>query len=634
MDADHDLEKPHARRPTATVAEGVARIKPISSADLSMARQVLLDIEPYERSKHHLDLAKTVYAVWSAGGVGGKARSPELQWSYLVRSLARYGGSQEALQMLYTKWNDSTYAPYLNGDERLVEAVARGLAREGLERELVELIEHAESHGVPYDAGLQSVAVIYFAQRDRVPETKMWLAKAIPQQSSHVDVYREVAFFAMRNGLQSWATPMFVQLGESQPKKKHWDVLLQAILLHGKCLDEVNTMMSHMVDRNGTLSPDMNTLNGLLRVAVEANDLSLADEILADEILALGTERGLSPNGETYMILLQMHLVTGDLAGAKAAHDKIRHLEPWANQAKPELFSEYRHLLSRYLVVLCQQARPDFALIATLLETIEEDQILLDPETAALICVKFLDNDQHFDVMDILSVHAFLYSEGQREVVQNAFVGFCLDSQTSTSRAWGCYQILQQFFEDTSFERRMKLMESFFDRKRPDMASKVFGHMRQHRNKSYHPRIDTYVGCLEGFARFPDVEGLAMVHNMLKMDTTIQPTTRLRTAMILAYAACGESLTALDFWDEITLSSEGPSYASLEAVFWALEKKPGGDKKAREIWERIERMDLEVPPAVYNAYIGAVAGSGNEKEIRGLIMNMASFVGAEPDAMT
>ena len=125
-----------------------------------------------------------------------------------------------------------------------------------------------------------------------------------------------------------------------------------------------------------------------------------------------------------------------------------------------------------------------------------------------------------------------------------------------------------------------------------------------------------------------------MVHNMLKMDTTVQPNTKLYTAMMLAYTASDQPLAALDFWNEVTQSLEGPSYATLEAVFWALEKKPGGDRKAREIWERIERMDLEVPATVYNAYIGAVAGSGNEKEVRGLIMNMASYVGAEPDAMT
>lgn len=605
------------------------QVKPLSSADLSMARQVLLDIEPLERTQNHLDLAKALHAVWSSGNFTGKTRSPELQWAYFVKSLCRFGGSQEALQMMYSKWSDPAYAEYLDKEDRLVEAVARGLSREGRETELVKLVEYAEHHGVPYDAGTQAVMVEFFAKRDRVPETQHWLSKPITQSYSQVEVYRTVASFAMRNGLQDWAMPLFLELGQSQPKKKYWDVLSQATLLVGKGLGEVDTMMSHMVDRNGALSPDIHTLNGLLRVAVETKDATLGEEVLA-----LGAAKGLAPNGETYLILLQMRLATGNVAGAQAAYEQVKYLEPWNNESRPWLFDEYRELLSQYLVFLSCQSPPDFKLILALLEAVEEEQILLDPETVATLCLRFLENDQHFEVMDILSVHSFLYSEAQREVVQNAFITFCLDHHTSTSRAWGAYQLLHQFFQDTSFERRSRLIDAFFDRKRPDMASHVFGHMRQHRNKSYHPKMDTYIRCLEGFARYPDAEGLGMVHNMLKMDTTIQPTTKLYTAMMLAYTACDKPLAALDFWNEITLSRDGPSYASLEAVFWTLERKPGGDRKAREIWERIERMDLELPPAVYNAYIGAVAGSGNEKEVRSLIMNMASFVGTEPNAMT
>lgn len=471
--------------------------------------------------------------------------------------------------------------------------------------------------------------VEFFAGRDRVAETKHWFSKPIDQGGIQVQVYRSIASFAMRNSLQEWAMPLFVELGQSQPKKKYWDVLLQAILLTGKSLAELETMMSHMVDRNGELSPDVHTINGLLRVAVEKQDLALGEEILT-----LSAQRGISPNGETYLIALSLRLGSNDLVTAKGAYQQVRHLEPWSNESKPELFDEFRQSANKYLVALCSQTSPDFKLILAVLESTEEDQIRLEPETVASLCLGFLENDQHFEVMDILSAHSFMYSEGEREVIQNAFVTFCLDSSTSTSRAWGGYQLLHQFFQDTSFELRVKLLGAFFERKRPDMASHVFGHMRAHRNKSYHPTIDTYIQCLEGFSQHPDTEGLDMVHNMLKMDTAAQPNTKLYTALMLAHTGCDRPLAALDYWNEITQSREGPSYASLEAVFWTLERKPGGCKKAREVWERIERMDLEVPPRVYNAYIGAIAGSGNEKEVRSLILNMASCVGSEPDAMT
>ena len=146
--------------------------------------------------------------------------------------------------------------------------------------------------------------------------------------------------------------------------------------------------------------------------------------------------------------------------------------------------------------------------------------------------------------------------------------------------------------------------------------------------------MDTYIRCLEGFAQYPDAEGVESVHNMLKMDTKVQPNTKLYTALMLAYAACDKPLLSLDFWNEITTSREGPSYASLEGVFWALERKPGGHTQALQIWERIERMDLEIPASVYNAYVGAIASSGVEKDVRALLLKMASVVGSEPDIMT
>ncbi|KHN96603.1 Complex I intermediate-associated protein 84 [Metarhizium album ARSEF 1941] len=605
--------------------------KAMSWADLSMIRQVLLDVEPQERGESYLKLAKSLYAVWSSGNYTGEAQTVQLQWSYLIQMLCQYGGSEEALLMLKSKWADSSYSAYLVKEDRLLVSVACGLAREGKEAQLVELVNYAMVHGVPYDATIQAAMIRYFAHNDKVTETQHWFNQPTNEKYSQPQVYRDIASLARRNNLRDWAVPLILELGQSQPTRNHWDVILQSILLLGKGLAEVEAMMGHMVDHNGVLPPTISTINGLLTVAVETKDPELGEGILA-----LCAERGLVPNGETYLQLFRLRLETADLKGAQRAFEQVKHFEPWNNEnhGTTDLFDCFRQCSNSYLTLLSQQVPPDFETILALLDALEEEQMLLGPETVAALCVKFLENEQHFDVIDLLSLHSFHYSEKQREVVQHAFVEFCLDKETSTSRAWGAYQLLRQFFQDTSYELRMKLISSFFDRKRPDMASHLIRHMRQHRNKAYHPTMDTYILYLEGVAEHPDPEGLVNIHNMLKMDTSIQPNTKLYTGLMLAYAACGKPTTSLDFWNEITQSREGPSYASLQAVFWALEKKPGGDKQAREIWERIERMDLEVPPAVYNSYVGAVAGSGNEKEVRGLILNMASYVGSEPDSMT
>lgn len=612
--------------------EGVGedqQVKNLTAADLAMARKVLLDFTPYERTKNHLDFGKALQRVWESGSFAAKTRNAEMQWSFRVNVLSEYGAATEAAQMLKSKWGDPNYSALMAEEGRLLELVSRGLAREGKEEELVDLANFAMQDGVLCDASIQTIMVEYFAARDRVAEAKHWFTQATNQRYPQAQVYRAVASLARRNGLQQWAVPLLLQLGESQPRKRHWDVILQSILLLGKSLSEVNALMEHMVDQNGPLLPTHHTINGLLAVALE-----MGDSRLAEDVLVLGAEKGIAPKGETYLILLQLWLAAGDLKKAEAAFEQVKHFEPWANESGVDLLERFRRCTTEFLLLLSKRVPPDFPHMLQLLEAVEEYQMLLEPEAAGALCVKFLENDQHFDVMDLLSVHSFLYSEQQREVVQAAFVAFCLDAGTSTSRAWSAYQLLRQYFQDTSFELRTKLMGAFFDRKRPDMAAHVFGHMRQHRNKAYHPTMATYIQYLEGVAANPDPEGLLKIHNMLKMDATIRPDTKLYTGLMLAYTACDKPLAALDFWTEITRSAEGPSYASLEAVFWALERRPGGGKQAREIWERMERMDLDVPPAVYSAYLGAIAGSGNEKEVRSLLTKMASYVGSEPDATT
>lgn len=594
--------------------------------DVKLALEVLRDLKPREKTSQHLEFAKSLYAALRSGHLDfwemNKKKTTQRAMLY-ASTVSIYGGSREALQELHESWE---IIP-ADWKAELISSVAQGLAAEGLEEELVELIRFGEENGAPYDENLQTIVTRFFASQDLVPETKRWFEKETKSGMRATETYSLIAEFAARNNLQDWAIPFFLELGETKPTKPYWDSLLQAILYLGQGLKQVEALMTRMSDQNGPVKADTVTINKLLRVAVNTKD-----SLLAEEILSHAQELGLKMDGETYLIQMRMRLDAGYLPGVQAAYQKAKTYEPW--QSNPDLWWEFSHQFNEYLDALSAQPKPDLKLIVALSEAAEEAQITLDPKTVAGLCVRLLENEQHFDVMDILSVHAFQFSAGEREVIQEAFTKFCLDLKTSTNRAWTCYQLLRQFFQDLSVENRVELMEAFFTRKRPDMAAHVFGHMRAHRNKDYHPDLDTYVRFFEGLGRHPNEESLEMVYNMMKMDTSILPNTRLYTSLILAHASCDRALQAIDFWTEITASREGPTYASLEAIFYALEKKPGGSMLARKIWKKIETMEVEVTPAVYNAYIGAIAGSGEEQEVQTLVMKMSPAVGFEPDAMT
>lgn len=610
-------------------------VKKLAAADLTVARRVLLEIDPYERSREHLELARALDAAWQAGEYTGKPKdAPEL-WSHLVRAMCRFGASREALAELRAKWDAPSYERYTHapGDDRVLDEVVHGLAREDREAELVDLLGFAEEHGVEYTPRLQETVTTFFATRDRVPEAQAWFAKPLVGGLPRPATYQAVAAMAGRHGLDEWIRPVLLELGQTQPRKTYWDALVRSMLLAGMPLAVVEETMTHMVTgHKGPLAPDTATVNSLLRAAAELGDASLAAEIAA-----AAEARWIRLDAESHLVLLSLHVSTGSPAEAVAAFGAMRAAGALPDEAEAQ-WTEYGAVMNKLLTLLCAQRPPDFKQLTDLLAVVEEERLHLAPATVAAVCLRFLDNDQAFDVMDILSVHAFTYSEAQREVVQHSFMRFCTapSSQTSTSRAWGGYQLLHQFFPDLSFDRRVALMRSFFARRRPDMAAEVFSHMRQHGNRAFQPRLDTYVACFDGLARSPDRAATELVHGMLKMDVRVRPDVRLNTALMLAYAAADRPLKALDFWHDILRDPAGPSYASLEAVFWTLERRhaPQAAAMARGIWDRIEAMDLEVPPRVYAAYVGAVAGAANETEARGLLAKMAAYTGSEPDAMT
>ncbi|KAI9900830.1 hypothetical protein N3K66_005092 [Trichothecium roseum] len=603
--------------------------KHMSGEDVVLAWRVLLEIEPTEITDEHIRFAKALHAVWKTGNCVDRTGTPELQWSFLVRVLSIYGGAQEALQELDSKWHNEAYSEYFTGRSKVPLSVAKGLAREGLEEGLLKLTRLAEDGQFSGMERLYEILAVFFAKQDRVPETRQWFAKCHNQSSPNAGTLRELATFARRNNLQDWAMPIFLKISQNQPGKNMWDVILFAALLLGQSWDKVRILMSHMVDRDGPLSPDVGIINSLLRAAVE-----MGNREITDDILALAVEKGIRPSPESYVILLDLYITTGESKEAEEAFQRLQFSEPVSRSGNWDLSLEYSAVLNRYLVHLAKQDVPNFKHISEILEQVDNDRYLLGPETTALLCVRFLENDQHFDVMDILSVHSFLYSEAQREVVQNGFLAFCLDPLTSTSRAWNAYQLLEQFFQDTSSERRVSLMHAFFDRKRSDMGTHIFNNMRSHRNAAYRPTFQTYVECLERLAEHPDAEGVTQVYNLLKMDTAVTPNTKLYTALMTAFAASNLPSKAIDFWYEIISSREGPSYATLEAIFFTLEKKSGGAAQARKIWEKLEAMDLEVTPEVFNAYVGATAASASDKELYTLILSMPSVVGTQPDATT
>ncbi|KAF2973385.1 hypothetical protein GQX73_g189 [Xylaria multiplex] len=553
--------------------------------------------------------------------------------SFLV-ALSQYGKALEAKDIFLNNLPDPKRLSHaeFNARHNLVPVI-KGLAKEGQEQALREVVREAVKSGVPYDVGIHSVMTSFFAQRDNIEETKFWWTRPI-RKGLHPtpQAYYDIIQFALRNDQKEWVIGIYEDLlaqlesGSLGDSKACWDVSFQfAFLLLGKGIDQIermfNVALDHTKDKPKS-RPNIGSINALLKCAIDKDD-----PYMAERLISLSKKLGFEPDLSTYILQLVYRLQAQDHDGAFNTYQTLRGLETSSNERELPV-------LNRLIRALCASSRPDYEKILDVTSYLEQRQVTLDPETVVSICMAFMRNDETYEVIDTLSLHTAHYSIAERQMVRKSFVDYCLDTKNSTARVWDAYALLRQFFPELEAEDRASIMDAFFDRRRPDMACHVFGHMRSHDNIRYRPTLETYVRCLEGIGRYPDMESLKMIHNMMKMDTTIQPSTRLYNALMIGYVACDTSHRALDFWKEITASPEGPSYATLEIVFRAYEVQPYGDTPARELWTKITKMNVDIPEHVYAAYLTTLAAHSHLPDVKLLLDDCDSIIGRLPDFLT
>lgn len=548
-------------------------------------------------------------------------------FSRYIKALSQYGGAVEAasrVKEFFQKLKDEEGSVAFKGATKAWLIALQGLASEGREEELLQFWEEAqEMANLTYLSPFHQVFVTFYAKQGDLEKTKQWYYKPIykgfpPEGETLLELVR----LSRRSSQEwdGWLLKVFEEVTQNPSSRQgSLEAFLQwSVLALDKGPDGIKPLLQMMASGKFYKSPDMRkkvrvsatTINRLMEAAMEKGN-----SYLAERFRQLGDEFKVRPDVHTYLNQLSYRLDANDMDGAHEAFSKL------ASGAVQIEFEEDLPVMNKYLRVLCAQPEPNIEQITTITEALEQRHAALEPETIVALCLVFLNHDKKFDVIDTLSVHSVSISHVERQQIYKAFVDYICDlSKTTTDRAWDAYSLLRQYFPETSVDDRVRLMESFFERKKPDMACLVFGHMRAHDDDNMHPTADTYVRCLEGLARCPQPDmdpkdpasSLKMVHNMLKMDTRVDMSTRLYNALMLAYAAGGDPITALDFWEEhITRSAEGPSYNSLAIVFWCCELIPFGDRYARPVWQKMVRMDLEVPQFVFNAYCAAIARSNS-----------------------
>ncbi|KAK5119262.1 hypothetical protein LTR85_007876 [Meristemomyces frigidus] len=392
---------------------------------------------------------------------------------------------------------------------------------------------------------------------------------------------------------------------KTNPPKPVWDAIFVWAAGTGKGVDEIGRMIDVMNRSNDAIPeqtnwrvPDTATINALVEFAISKDD-----PYMAERFIALGRDRGIEPDAKTYVLQMEYRLSVNDVDGALTAYKNLQAMDLSENEDLPAV--------NKLVVALCSSKRHDFDTIMNVAADLSDRRARFEPLTVATLSLLHLNRDELHDVIDLLNTHAFHYSSTERSSVRYTLISYCLDPATPTSRSWDAYTIIRNVFDELARDSRTELMTNFFTRERPDMAVHVFNHMRQHSRADTIPTIDTYIAAFMGTARLNDLESLEVVHNQLKLDYNINLNTLLRNALVIAYTACGRPRKALGFWDDIVASREGPSYNSIHIALRACEKSPYGDLKAKEIWEKLRRLNVELDSTMWASYTAALAGNGD-----------------------
>ncbi|KAI9789078.1 MAG: hypothetical protein M1835_001890 [Candelina submexicana] len=594
----------------------------LSLSNLQIALRALERVPP-EEGVTHSALARAIFAEIKSittGSSHGVPLSLEDVSAYIA-VLSATGYTLEARDLVEDFWSQD----HIKIANRLWIHVIKGFGKENNEHELARTIEIMEARQVPFDCKLHQAITTHYARKDNVEVTKKWYTH--PIVGGQVPTYHTnyvVLQFCIRNRELEWGSTLFRSILESSPNKSTWDIIFIWAASNGKGVDEIDRMMEVMVRRNEgslTIRPDIATINGLVEFAI-----SRKDPYTAERYIALGQKWRITPNARTYTLQMDYRISVGDVDGARAAYSKLQGEETTKDEDVP--------CVNKLIQAMCSVRHVDYDAIMGIVEDLNERKARLDPDTLSTLCALHLERDEWNDVIDLLMKHTFHYSLEQRAKVRDGFVDFCLNRVNSTARAWDAYMIFRQVFEETDIGTRTIMMREFFQRKRSDMACHVFGHMRQHIRQELRPKVETYGECFEGIAEAADLEGLEMVHNMLKLDFRIEPTTSLYNSLMLAYTACKMPDRSLEFWEDITNSREGPTYSSIQIALRACEETPFGETEARKIWHSLNNMDIELTNEVFASYVGVLAGWALFEEVKGLVQGMNQHYSLAPIPLT
>jgi pentatricopeptide repeat protein len=550
--------------------------------------------------------------------------------------LSLSGKSEDALS-LFDRWHPQNV---FAAEKKLLYHIIIGLAREGKEDAAMKVLESrlaptGEIQGPVLRKTFKNL--LDHSTKSRFVYLTKQMADFVTRSGADMQINSNtwvptlLAFSIHTDDLkwgEQWYRRLLAEKGalDGEFGVENWTLVLLWLAVNGQSPEEMEKVVAGIMNGNeggkSVRGPSIASINELVSYANSKNN-----PFAAERYLALGFRWGLNPDAETFLRQMEGRLQAGDVEGAVTCYKELEIKEQ---------ISEDRDLpgLNRLLQALCSFRNLDYNLLLTILDKLLLRKSSLRPETVAALCELFIQRGELGEATDLLKkARLDLYSKRQRELITRALFRLVTERKLKTLQAWQAYELLHKAFPELSVKDRTTIMNSFFDRDQADMACMVFGHMRQSHDKKKRPTADTYVECFEGLSQYPDEDSLQLVHNMLKLDTHVDLSTKILNALMLAYMNSNSPQRSLEYWDDILNSQEGPTYNSIVIVLQACQRAMGGHRVARVIMQRLASLEVDVTQQIYAAYIGALSHHGDHELAFQLVDSMQADMGLTPDTL-
>lgn len=597
---------------------------------------------------------------------------------FYVTALCRAGRPAEAAAVCHT------LPPRSMKTWRCWDKVLAGFARLGDSEALLatmELLLRKPSPSPPQSLYYHPVA--FFCARNDLDSAAAWFERAMqhcPGGGRNVlPVYVAVLQACARTRRFDWGNQIVAKMEamagataapatdqQNLMGPREWDAVLQFALAKG--LEQGRQAMDAMVAR-GVACLSVDTFNSFISAAV-----AQARWEHVDGLVAIMRQLAIEPNYHTLELRIRQQLGLGDLLAALELFRSLKFTQELPADGYPGEVPQ--QLLQGLIAAAAAQPRatpasaaaaapqdanptatatapqPDSSptavtreMVITLYNDLIDLKIFLIADTClALFSFLLHHHNRHpasfQNARTLLNRHVGHYSSSQRHRFIACILNFVRAPAVSNEDAWQAYLLLMRTLPDTGLQYRQRLMENFFARQMPHAATRVLEHMAA--SDDHRPNRFQYTCAFTGIARSRDIESLLRVQQQLAMDPFVEADTMLLNSMMNAYARCGAPDRALDIYDRIMQSPQGPDHATISQVFdvcGRLVAHPAqhpraaaaAADRARRIWDYFARKK-RVPLTENNvsSFVEALARLGDWDAAWKTVRDMPLTLGIQP----